>query len=407
MLLLSRIGPVIFLAVLVQCVHGYERIVHINKPFSDDEDYYSSRNENHLIIGSGDNLLCCVYGNCSCYSLYQAMTHLTSNLLLNITTEVTLTSVIHVSNLVNVSIIGHNNPTVYCSGAGGIHYTSCHNCIIQGITWDGCGTDSDVPGLQLTNSSNITIQECSFQHSRGQAVALSEISGYLNINNCKFANNSHYKGLGAIINILLSTVKNSLQFFKIQACDFRYNKGARSLIYINNKIFEHNINITISSSVFYHNQGVSVYIINQKLYLTGRILFQHNAAEDGAGIHISNHSTVVFGENSNVTFLQNTADEKGGAVFSSNNSIVVFDKNSKVMFTSNKAKYGTVYTKAESNVTFKANCDTEFSNNRADHHGGAICAYGGSHVSFEDNSTTEFSNNWADQGGAIFITRNG
>ena len=437
MLLLSRIAPIIVLAVVVQCVYGYQRIVHINEHFSDD-DYYSSGNKKDLIIGSGDNLLCCVYGNCSCYSFYQALTHLTSNLLLKITTDVTLTSVIHASNLVNVVMIGHKNPTVNCEGAGGIHFTSCHNCIIQGITWRECGTDNDEPGLQLTNSSDITIQKCSFQHSRGQAVALSEISGYLNINNCKFANNSQYKGHGAIINILFSTVKNSLQSFKIHACDFSDNKGATSLICINNKIFEHNINITISSSVFYHNQGVSVYIINQKLCLTGRILFQRNIAKDGAGIHINDHSTVVFGDNSNVTFVQNTADENGGAVFSSNNSIVMFDKNSKVIFTSNRAKFGTFYSEAKSHVTFKANCKvifyhnsaifnggavysthsnisfennayTEFSNNnvkeRLTYHrlsGGAIYASYGSIVSFKDNSTTKFSNNRADDvGGAI------
>ena len=413
MLLLS---PVIVLAVLVQCVYGYQRIVHINEHFSDDEDYYSSGNEKNLISGSGEvndlyfdnekdsiNLLCCVYGNCSCYSFYQALTHLTSNLLLNITIDVTLTSVIHVSSLVNVSIIGHNNPTVNCRGAGGMHFTSCRNCIIQGITWDGCGTDNDEPGLQLTNSSNITIQKCSFQHSRGQAVALSEISGYLNINYCKFVNNNYYEGQGASINTLFSGATDSQFFFKIHACDFSYNKGAKSLIYINNKISEHNINITISASVFYHNQGVSVYIFNQKLYLTGEILFQNNTAKDGVGIHINDHSTVLFGENSNVTFLQNTADKNGGAVFSSNNSIVVFDKNSKVMFIGNKANYGTVYSTVKSNVTFKGNCKVIFYGNSALGNGGAVFSTHGK-LSFENSAYTEFSNNNAyNKGGAIHV----
>ena len=413
MLLLSRIAPVIVLAVVVKCVYGYQRIVHNNELFS-DEDFYSSGNKdlmsgrgeiNDLYFENENDLLCCVYGNCSCYSFADALGNLTSNFLLNITTNVILTSVIHASNLVNVVIIGHKNPTVNCEGAGGIHFTSCHNCIIQGITWRGCGTDNDEPGLQLTNSSDITIQKCSFQHSRGPAVALSEISGYLNINNCKFANNSQYKGHGAIINILFSTVKNSLQSFKIHACNFSDNKGARSLIYINNKIFKHNINITISSSEFYHNQGVSVYTINQKLYFTGRILFQRNIAKDGAGIHINDHSTVLFGDNSNVTFLQNTADENGGAVFSSNNSIVVFDKNSKVMFTSNRAKFGTVYSEAKSNVTFKANCKVIFDRNSALSRGGAVFSTD-SNISFENNAYTEFNNNDAKNryysGGAIY-----
>ena len=352
MLLLSRIAPVIVLTVVVQCVNGYQRIVHISEHFSDDEDFYSSRNKKDLIIGSGEtndlyfddeddgiNLLCCVYGNCSCYSFDQALAHLISNALLNITTDVTLTSVINVSNLANVSIIGHNNPTVNCRDAGGIHFTSCHNCIIQGITWHRCGTDNDEPGLKLTNSSNITIQNCSFQHSRGQTVALSEISGYLNINYCKFVNNNRYKGHNAIMNIMFSDVTNSQLSFKIHACDFSNNRGAKSFMYINNKISQQNINIIISSSKFDHNKGVSVYIINQNLYLTGGILFQHNKAKDGVGIQISDHSTVVFGENSNVTFLQNTAQVNGGAIFLSKDSIVLFEKNSKVIFTSNKALF--------------------------------------------------------------------
>ena len=391
--------------------------MHNNELFSDDEDFYSSGNKdlmsvsgeiNDLYFENENDLLCCVYGNCSCYSFADALGNLTSNFLLNITTNVILTSVIHASNLVNVVIIGHNNPTVNCEGAGGIHFTSCHNCIIQGITWRGCGTDNNEPGLQLTNSSDITIQKCSFQHSRGQAVALSEISGYLNINNCKFANNSQYKGHGAIINILVSTVKNSLQSFKIHACDFSDNKGASSLIYINNKIFEHNINITISSSKFYHNQGVSVYTINQKIYLTGRILFQQNAAKNGAGIHISDHSTDVFDEDSNVTFLQNTADNNGGAIFSSNYSIVLFNKNSKVMFTSNKAKFGTVHSNANSNVIFKDSCKVIFYGNSAHRKGRAVFSTY-SNISFENNAYTEFTNKNNDaknafySGGAIYV----
>ena len=103
--------------------------------FSDNEDSGTS--------GEDDNCLtCCVYGNCSCSSLDHALANLTSNVLINITTDVTLSSLVTVSDLENVSIIGHNNPTVNCISAGGIHFTCCNNCIIQGITWDGCGTEN-------------------------------------------------------------------------------------------------------------------------------------------------------------------------------------------------------------------------------------------------------------------------
>ena len=81
--------------------------------------------------------MCCVHGNCSCNSLGHALANLTNtnNVLINITTDVILSSLINTSNLENVSIIGHNNPTVNCKNAGGLHFNFCHNCIIQDITW--------------------------------------------------------------------------------------------------------------------------------------------------------------------------------------------------------------------------------------------------------------------------------
>ena len=124
MLLLLRIAPVIVLAVLVQYAYGYQRVVtmKISEQFSDDHDFNTS-------------VECCLLGSCPCHSFVNALINLTCNVLLDITTNVTFTSVIHVSNLANISIIGHSNPTMHCRGVGGIHFTSCHNCIIQGITW--------------------------------------------------------------------------------------------------------------------------------------------------------------------------------------------------------------------------------------------------------------------------------
>ena len=51
-------------------------------------------------------------------SLDHALANLTSNVLINITTDVTLSSLVRVSNLENVSLIGHNNPTVNCTVFG-------------------------------------------------------------------------------------------------------------------------------------------------------------------------------------------------------------------------------------------------------------------------------------------------
>ena len=128
MLPMSRITmlAIMLLAVVVQYTEGNQRIVNVSEIISDDD---------FLTNGEHDNShVCCMYGNCTCNSLDHALANLTSNVLINITTDVMLSSLIKLSDLQNISIIGHNNPTVNCKHLGGIHLTSCHNCIIEGIT---------------------------------------------------------------------------------------------------------------------------------------------------------------------------------------------------------------------------------------------------------------------------------
>ena len=171
----------------------------------------------------------------------------------------TLSLLAEVSDLENVSIIGHNNPTV-------------------------------------NYSSNIIIQNCSFQHSIGQAVVMSEVTGDVNINHCQFVYNSHYRGHGAAVHYSSSNVTNHLQpLLTISNCNFTNNKSAKSLVYIKKRISEHADNVMLYYSKFCHNQGTSIYVINQKLSLSGNVLFQNNTAKSGTGIYITEHSTVIFG----------------------------------------------------------------------------------------------------------------
>ena len=381
------------MAIVIQYVDGYQRIVQVSELFNDDEDSFTS--------GDGDFFTCCVYGNCSCNSLDYALTHITSNVLINITTDVTLSSLAEVSGLEKISIIGHNNPIVNCRKVGGMHFTFCHNCIIKGIIWDGCGTKAE-PGLMLSNSSNITIQNCSFQHSIGQAVLLSEVTGNIKINHCQFVYNIHYRGHGAAVHYSSSNVTDHLQpLLTISNCNFTNNKGAKSLVYIENTISEHADNVILYYSTFCHNQGTSIYVINQKLSLSGKLLFQNNTAKSGTGIYITDHSSVMFGRNSNVEFIQNSADHSGGAVFINNHSTILFDQNSKIKFNYMKATRGTVYSKASSNVTFTGTCIVEFNNNTATQYGASIYSFNNSHVVFTKNSKVTFSHNLVNNGGAI------
>ena len=108
LLTVSIKSAIIFVNLVVKFVHGNQRIVHVSESITDTEDFLTS--------GDGDSyLMCCLYGNCSCNSLDHALANLTSNVLINITTDVMLSLLISALNLENVSIIGHNNPTVNCT----------------------------------------------------------------------------------------------------------------------------------------------------------------------------------------------------------------------------------------------------------------------------------------------------
>ena len=107
MLPLSRIMLAMIVAVIVKFVNGYQSIIHVSELISEES-----------IIASNK---CRVYRICSCSSLDHALANLTSNTLINITTDMTLSSPIIASDFENVSIIGHNNPTVNCNSAERIH----------------------------------------------------------------------------------------------------------------------------------------------------------------------------------------------------------------------------------------------------------------------------------------------
>ena len=397
---MASIKLLIILTIMIQYVDGYRRIIQVSKLFSNNESSFATQD--------GDLFICCSYGKCPCLSLGYALTHLTSNILINITTDVTLSSHTKVSDLTNVSIIGHNNPTVNCTNVGSIHFTICHNCIIQGIIWDGCGNENidtnAEPGLKLSYSSNIAIQNCSFQHSIGQAVVLSEVTGDVNINHCQFVYNSHYRGHGAAVHYSSSNATNHLQpLLTISNCNFTNNKGAKSLVYIENRISEYADNVMLSFSKFCHNQGTSIYVINQKLFISAKVLFQNNTAKSGTGIYITDHSTVIFGRNSNVAFIQNSADY-GGAINSVNSSRISFEHYSSTIFDNNTVKYGgVILSYNNSHLYFEDNSSTIFSNNVANHVGGAIISVDNSHISFLKGSSTMFNDNIAAYGGAIYV----
>ena len=400
LLLFSRITLAVALAVVVQRVHGTEYQIKIcANQLSDDEDFLTSTSgEVDIAQFKDDSPACCVYGNCCCSSFHNAVTYLTSNVVINITTDVILTLPIKVTNLENVSLIGHNNPTVNCQMFGQIHFTFCRNCIIQGIVWDKCGGRSvleyHTPTLRLDYSSNVIIQNCTFQHSIGQAVVLSEVSGNVDINHCTFVRNNNFTGHGAVIHHSSNNMTLYCQLvFTIDHCNFTHNGYAESLLYTENTSLKsaciNGLNgLTLANSKFSHNQGVSVYAINQTFVLNGDLVFHNNR---DTGIYIRDHSTVTFGKNTVAAFSNGI----GRTIWLTDLSSITFDQNSIVTFTGNEATDGTIYSQGNCNLTFTGTSKVTFFNNSAERFGAAIFSHRNCHVTFTETCEVTFSTNSA------------
>ena len=149
--------------------------------------------------------------------------------------------------------------------------------------------------------------------------------------------NSNYRGHGAAITIISRQSVTAI----INNCDFSCNEGVKSVVYLRNSDGLYNASVYVNNTTFYNNQGVSIYLSsNCFLYISGDILFKSNTAENGAGIYITHHSTVIFGENSIVKFINNSVDHNGSTIFISNHSSVTLQQNCIAAFNDNKGISG-------------------------------------------------------------------
>ena len=334
-MLLKVATTVLLLALFIQHAKGFQKVLVITEiPAQDDneDDMIATRavGNNSASNMSTNRKLCCMHGKCSCSDFINALVSLTSNTVINITADVTLSSVIPIVGVANITITGYNNPTIRCYYSGGLHFISCNNLAIEGITWEGCGDKSISdngnvhPVLHLYNSSNITIKNCTFQHSIGQAMVLSGVSGYVNINQCNFISNK-FEGHGTAIYYSSNMSLSSFQLsFLIARCNFSHNERAQSVLYFGPSSYNSCEYLHLQNSNFYLNMAVPIYITNQNLYINGNIEFYGNLAENGGGIYISNYSNIYFCNKAVINFLNNRAHNNGGAIFLTNRSSISF-----------------------------------------------------------------------------------
>ena len=372
-----------------------------------DEDFAITIDSSGTVSCIGEqNTFVSLNRKCNYKYLEDILVTLESNASFIISDMVIISSVILLSKLNNISIIANKDHSIMCVNNAGLQIEQCSNIKIQGINWAGCGTYA-TPVINILNSSDVTLQNCLFEQSKGPAVVMFELSREVTINDCRFINNIDYRGHGAAIHY--SSNDNSQTTFVITNCNFSHNKGATSLVYINSQT--KHADISLSNSFFHNNHGVFVYLSHQTLHINGEVLFENNVAENGSGIHINYFSKVIFDKNANVKFTNNSRSvyPSGVAIFLNDHSSVIFDDNSVVAFKGNKVNRGTIHSKASSNVTFKATCNVTFSSNSAEQSGAAIYLSDDSHVTFTGRSNIKFSNNVASAnifirlGGAVYL----
>ena len=202
-----------------QCICVHSKVININ-----------SNNGN-------DSTECCINGTCACSSLYNALLNITSNTIINITSKsVALhnTTTMGSGNLTNITITG-SNVTIMCNNSGSVYCESCDHVRIEGITWDSCGdpNGTNIAGMTFNGTRNISLVNCTFQHSLISAVYLLEVSDNILIQHCNFLSN-------------------------IPINDFEFNSTLNILRHsprYSNSSNITNITITIFESYFYNNGG--------------------------------------------------------------------------------------------------------------------------------------------------------
>ena len=354
---------------------------------------------NGIVWCSDQKAFTCLSENCNCKILQHLLRDLkygTSNVVVKLADRAILSSVVWLKYLRNVSIIGENNLTVLCDRSY-IEIDHCNDLTFQGITWIGCGAHNLISNhanaVMTVAGSSLFIQKNTFQYSFGPALHFRNGYSDYTITHCSFMN-SNYRDHGAAIYIDHYPSYSDASI--INNCDFSHNEGVKSIIYLpmGDSYYLYNGSMYFNNTKFYNNQGVSIYLSsNCFVHISGDILFKNNIAENGAGIYISDHSTIVFGDNSNVKFINNSVDHNGSAIFMNNHSSVTFTQNSIATFNDNKGISGTIYSQDNSNITFKATSHVIFNSNSVTQYGAAIYSSDNSHVTFTGSSNVTFSNN--------------
>ena len=142
-----------------------------------------------------DSQYCILNNTPQCSSFHYVLAHLQSGDYVNVTSNsVSLLTVVELQNINNITIRGQGNTIVICNNTGVVSCNNCSDVVIEGITWDQCGDlrKKDIyAGINFHTISNLTVQNCTFQHSKVRALSILTLSGFFHIVSSCFIHNSN------------------------------------------------------------------------------------------------------------------------------------------------------------------------------------------------------------------------
>ena len=185
---------------------------------------------------------CCSNGICVCSSLYEALSSIENNTVVNITLPaVPLNrSVSIIGSLSNITITSVSNATIMCNNIGAVYFYRCSDVTIEGIIWDQCGNPKHpvMAGIGFELVSNISIINCTFQKFKiCNSINISRPTGIVNIVNSIFKFN--------MISDVSLCKRATYSSLLIQGA---FSFGNRLSVMIHDSLFFHNGNSSQSSS---------------------------------------------------------------------------------------------------------------------------------------------------------------
>ena len=305
------------------------------------------------VHSAGNNSEDCLNGQVACSSLDYALTYLVQNGdCVNITSDtVSLPRTVNLSDLDAITIRGQGNTIVMCNNTGGVSCNNCSNVVIEGITWDQCGDPNQqnpanpdtFGGLNFTNITNLSINNCTLQNSRVRALSLYLVAGSININNTQFLSNANNDTIHCFRPYGLSNTHCVTNEGNVTGAVYIQDATSEASINVSNCMFSNNghfgnvtddnpTNATFEQSEIADGAAVRVVTAVPINITIENSTFLCNRGRSGGAVNIfsnqSNHISITF---NNVSFLNNSVIR----AYVNSSALMVFIRNTTSAVISN------------------------------------------------------------------------